>query len=192
MTSWTKELGRAVPYGVYDLANDEGWLSVGDTAEPLPSPSRPSGAGGTRWGAPEFPGRQPGPHHRRRRRVQRPPGPALEGRAGQAGPRDRPRDHGGALPTRDIQVEPIEHRMFSFISMNWRGRFFVSYRTIVELISATTTKKGLTIRAEEDLNDYEIGYQSQRCGAGWRAPHASTTSTATGTTRSPNQTFGEP
>ena len=51
----------------------------------------------------------------------------------------------------------IEHRMFSFISMNWRGRPLVSYRTIVELISATTTKKGLTIRAEEDLNYYEIG-----------------------------------
>ena len=42
----------------------------------------------------------------------------------------------------------IEHRMFSFISMNWRGRPLVSYRTIVELIPATTTRKGLSIRAE--------------------------------------------
>jgi hypothetical protein len=47
--------------------------------------------------------------------------------------------------------------MFSFISMNWRGRPLVSYRTIIELISATTTKSGLTIRAEEDLNHYETG-----------------------------------
>jgi hypothetical protein len=47
--------------------------------------------------------------------------------------------------------------MFSFISMNWRGQPLVSYRTIVELISATTTTKGLTIRAEEDLNHYETG-----------------------------------
>jgi hypothetical protein len=51
----------------------------------------------------------------------------------------------------------IEHRMFSFISMNWRGRPLVSYRTIVELISNTTTAKGLKIRAEEDQNYYETG-----------------------------------
>ena len=47
--------------------------------------------------------------------------------------------------------------MFSFISMNWSGRPLVSYRTIIELISATTTKKGLKIRAEPDLNRYETG-----------------------------------
>ena len=51
----------------------------------------------------------------------------------------------------------IEHRMFSFISMNWRGRPLVSYRTIIELISTTTTTKGLTIRAEQDRNSYEKG-----------------------------------
>ena len=51
----------------------------------------------------------------------------------------------------------IEHRMFSFISMNWRERPLVSYRTIIELISATTTKKGLKIRAERDQNYYETG-----------------------------------
>jgi hypothetical protein len=51
----------------------------------------------------------------------------------------------------------IEHRMFSFISMNWRGRPLVSYRTIIELISATTTASGLTIRAVEDRNFYETG-----------------------------------
>jgi hypothetical protein len=47
--------------------------------------------------------------------------------------------------------------MFSFISMNWRGRPLVSYRTIIELISAMTTSKGLTIRAEEDFNYYATG-----------------------------------
>ena len=51
----------------------------------------------------------------------------------------------------------IEHKMFSFISMNWRGRPLVSYRTIVELISNTSTSKGLTIQAEEDFNYYETG-----------------------------------
>jgi hypothetical protein len=47
--------------------------------------------------------------------------------------------------------------MFSFISMNWRGRPLVSYRTIIELIAATTTTKGLTIQAEADRNVYETG-----------------------------------
>jgi hypothetical protein len=51
----------------------------------------------------------------------------------------------------------IEHKMFSFISMNWRGRPLVSYRTIIELISATTTTTGLTIRTEADTSTYETG-----------------------------------
>jgi hypothetical protein len=49
--------------------------------------------------------------------------------------------------------------MFSFIPMNLRGRPLVSYRTIIELISATTTKSGLTISAERDRNCYETGVQ---------------------------------
>ena len=51
----------------------------------------------------------------------------------------------------------IEHRMFSFITMNWRGRPLTSYRTIVELIGATTTETGLTIRAEHDPEWYAKG-----------------------------------
>ena len=51
----------------------------------------------------------------------------------------------------------IEHRMFSFISMNWRGRPLTSYRTIVELIGATTTTKGLRIKAERDTEWYPVG-----------------------------------
>ena len=51
----------------------------------------------------------------------------------------------------------IEHRMFSFITMNWRGRPLTSYRTIIELITATTTDTGLTIRAERDMEYYAKG-----------------------------------
>jgi Rhodopirellula transposase DDE domain len=47
--------------------------------------------------------------------------------------------------------------MFNFLSMNWRKRPLVSYRTIIELISATTTTKGLKIRAKADENTYETG-----------------------------------
>src|SRR6266446_3614470 len=51
---------------------------------------------------------------------------------------------------RHQQVEQIEHRLFSFISQNWRAQPLVSYRVIVELILATTTKTGLTVRCELD------------------------------------------
>ena len=51
----------------------------------------------------------------------------------------------------------IEHRMFSFITMNWRGRPLTSYRVIVQLIANTTTKKGLKINAELDEGSYPVG-----------------------------------
>jgi hypothetical protein len=81
--------------------------------------------------------------------------------------------------------------MFSFISMNWRGRPLVSYRTIVELISNTTTAKGLTVRAEEDLNYDETGTKVSETELA-AVPSHPTSSTAIGTTRSLNQTLGEP
>jgi len=51
----------------------------------------------------------------------------------------------------------IEHRLFSYISMNWRGKPLVSHETIVNLIAATTTRKGLKVRAELDSNLYQKG-----------------------------------
>ena len=51
----------------------------------------------------------------------------------------------------------IEHRLFSFISQNWRAQPLVSYRVIVDLITATTTKTGLTVRCEIDNNLYPKG-----------------------------------
>ena len=51
----------------------------------------------------------------------------------------------------------IEHRLFSFISMNWRAIPLVSYRVIVDLISAATTKAGLTVRCQLDPNAYPKG-----------------------------------
>ena len=50
-----------------------------------------------------------------------------------------------------------QHRLFSFISQNWRAQPLVSYRVIVELISATTTKTGLTVRCELDTGQYPSG-----------------------------------
>ena len=50
-----------------------------------------------------------------------------------------------------------QHRLFSFISQNWRAKPLVSYRVIVQLISATTTKTGLTVRCELDTGRYPSG-----------------------------------
>jgi hypothetical protein len=61
------------------------------------------------------------------------------------------------LPPGTSKWNKIEHRLFSFISQNWRAQPLVSYRVIVELISATTTKTGLTVRCELDTGQYPSG-----------------------------------
>ena len=51
----------------------------------------------------------------------------------------------------------IEHKLFSFITQNWRGKPLVSYQTIVQLIAATTTRTGLNVKAEIDNGTYPSG-----------------------------------
>ena len=152
-----KELGRAVPYGVYDLANDEGWVSVGDTADTASFAVEAIRRWWYSMGQPRFPGAtkllitaDAGGSNGYRVKLWKVELAKLAQEIG--------------LEITVVHYPPgtskwnrIEHRMFSFISMNWRGRPLVSYRTIVELISNTTTAKGLRIRAEEDLNYYETG-----------------------------------
>ncbi len=53
----------------------------------------------------------------------------------------------------------IEHRLFSFISTNWRGKPLLSYQVIINLITSTTTKTGPTVRARLDKRDYEKGIE---------------------------------
>ena len=60
-------------------------------------------------------------------------------------------------PWQGTQWNKIEHRLFSLISQNWRAKPLVSYRVLVELISATTTKTGLTVRCELDTGQYPSG-----------------------------------
>src|SRR6202162_3742975 len=152
-----KELGRAVPYGVYDLAANAGWVSVGvdhDTAAFAVNSIR-------QW-------------WRSLGRARSPPAPRLLITAdggGSNGSRVRlwkrelqklanelGLDIGVShLPPGTSKWNKIEHRLFSFISQNWRARPLVSYRVIVELISATTTKTGLTVRCELDTGLYPNG-----------------------------------
>jgi len=152
-----KELGRAVPYGVYDLADDAGWVSVGmdhDTSAFAVQSIR-------RWwaevGRPRYPGATRlvitadggGSNGSRVRLWKR----ELQRLANELG-LDIVVHH---LPPGTSKWNKIEHRLFSFITMNWKAQPLISYRVIVDLISATTTKTGLTVRCELDTNAYPKG-----------------------------------
>jgi hypothetical protein len=152
-----KELGRAVPYGVYDLAANHGWVSVGvdhDTAAFAVNSIR-------QWWLAIGQARYPeatclmitadggGSNGSRVRLWKR----ELQTLANELGI-DITVSH---LPPGTSKWNKIEHRLFSFISQNWRAQPLVSYRVIVELISATTTKTGLAVRCELDLAQYPKG-----------------------------------
>jgi transposase len=152
-----KELGRAVPYGVYDLAHDEGWVSVGDSADTATFAVEAIRRWWYSMGGPRFPdatrllitadaGGSNG-HRVRLWKVE------LARLAAETGLEITVCHY----PPGTSKWNRIEHKMFSFISMNWRGRPLVSYRTIIELISATTTTKGLKIQAQADTNHYQTG-----------------------------------
>lgn len=148
------ELGKAIPYGVDDLINDQGWVSVGidhDTAEFACNSIR-------RWWT------QMG--HRRFPRANKLLITADAG--GSNGPRSRlwrfclqKLADTLALPVTVCHFPPgtskwnkIEHRLFSFIASNWRGQPLVSHQAIVQLIGSTTTRSGLVVRAGLDSRPY--------------------------------------
>ena len=152
-----KELGRAVPYGIYDLANDEGWVSVGDSADTATFAVEAIRRWWGSMGKLRFPdatrllitadGGGSNGHRVRLWKLE------LAKFAEETGLQITICHY----PPGTSKWNGIEHKMWSYISMNWRGRPLVSYRTIIELIAATTNAKGLTIRAEQDLNTYETG-----------------------------------
>lgn len=139
---------KAVPYGIYDLAADAGWVSVGcdgDTAAFAVATLR-------RWweaeGRGPLPKRDPAADHRGRRRGERLPGADLEEGARRLQLRGRPGGRGLPLPSGTSRWNKIEHRLFSRISTNWRGRPLASHVVVVNTIGATTTRTGLTVRAD--------------------------------------------
>jgi hypothetical protein len=150
-----KALGKVIPYGVYDILNDQGWVSVGvdhDTAQFATNSIR-------RWwgrmGCHRFP---------------------------RAGELLITADGGGSNGSRsrlwkvclqqladELEIglvvchfppgtskwNKIEHRLFSFITQNWRGRPLVSREVIVSLIASTTTRSGLIVKAALDTSHYD-------------------------------------
>lgn len=151
------ELGRANPYGVYDLGSNSAWVSVGtdhDTASFAVATVR-------RWwfamGQAIYPKAKElmitadgGGSNGSRVRLWK---LELQRLADEL-----------AIPIRVSHFPPgtskwnkIEHRLFSYISLNWRGQPLVSHEVIVNLIAATTTCKGLRVRAQLDTNSYPKG-----------------------------------
>jgi transposase len=151
------ELGRAVPYGVYDIGENSGWVSVGvdhDTASFAVNAIR-------RWWQLMGSARYPDATH-------------LTITADGGG------SNGAKLRLWKVELQKladelnlaitvchlppgtskwnrIEHRLFSFISQNWRGKPLITHQVIVQLIASTTTKTGLTVRSEIDAKSYPAG-----------------------------------
>ncbi len=151
------DLGRVSPYGVYDLAANEGWVSVGtdhDTAAFAVEAIR-------RWwatmGAPLYPEAtrllvtaDAGGSNGYRLRLWK---LELQKLADETG-LEIAVCH---FPPGTSKWNKIEHRLFSAITMNWRGKPLVSHEAIVKLIAATTTRTGLRVRSALDENHYPAG-----------------------------------
>ena len=154
-----KQLGKAAPYGVYDLAANQGWVSVGvdhDTAAFAVESIR-------RWwknmGQPLYPGAKKllitadggGSNVSRVRLWKR----ELQRLADELG-MEIAVSH---FPPGTSKWNKIEHRMFSYTSANWRGQSLISHEVIIALIGATTSKEGLKIKAQIDSGIYPTGIE---------------------------------
>ena len=146
--------GRAVPYGVYDIAANQGWVSVGidhDTASFAVESIR-------RWwqrmGRKRYPTAKRllitadcGGSNGARVRLWK---VELQNLANQTGLAITVAHH----PPGTSKWNRIEHRMFAFITQNWRGKPLLTHQVIVQLIAATTTRSGLTIACDIDATRY--------------------------------------
>jgi transposase len=152
-----RDLGRASPYGIYDLAHNTGWVNVGidhDTATFAVESIR-------RW----WDGMGQAVYPQATRLLICADGGGSNGSRVRLWKLELQRlaDETGLtlqvchLPPGTSKWNKIEHRLFSFISQNWRGKPLVSYAVIVSLIAATTTATGLRVQATLDTNRYPTG-----------------------------------
>jgi transposase len=152
-----KELGKVAPYGIYDINRNEGFVNLGvshDTAEFAVESI-------LRWwqtlGKNTYPdavklyiNSDNGGSNGSRVKLWK---KQLQEFANITGLEV----HSSHFPPGTSKWNKIEHRMFCFISKNWRGRPLISVETVIELISNTSTSKGLKIVCVEDKNKYELG-----------------------------------
>jgi hypothetical protein len=152
-----KKLGKAIPYGVYDLASNEGWVSVGIDHDTARFAAKSIGRWWRQMGRKRYPKAKRlmitadgGGSNASRNRLWK---VALQELADDL----RLELHVCHFPPGTSKWNKIEHRMFNFITQNWRGRPLTSYQAIVNLIGSTTTKTGLKVKAALDMGHYETG-----------------------------------
>jgi hypothetical protein len=152
-----KELGKAIPYGVYDLANNEGWVSVGTNHDTAEFAAASIGRWWREMGRKRFPKAtrlmvtaDGGGSNSSRSRLWK---MALQ----ELADRIQLELQVCHFPPGTSKWNKIEHRLFCFITRNWRRRPLTSYQTIVNLIAGTTSTKGLTVRAAMDDHEYPTG-----------------------------------
>ena len=150
-------VGRAIPYGVFDVAANEGFVVVGDDHDTAAFAVATIGRWWDMVGAVAYPDAHrllitadAGGSNGYRLRLWKLELAHLAARSGL----EITVCH---FPPGTSKWNKIEHRLFSAISMNWRGRPLVSHEVIVNLIGATTTRSGLKVHAERDSGSYPLG-----------------------------------
>ena len=160
-----KDLGKVAPYGVYDIAANQGWVNVGidhDTAAFAVESIR-------RWwhrlGSQRYPNAKSlvitadggGSNGSRVRLWKR----ELQSFANETGLAVTVTH----LPPGTSKWNKIEHRLFAYISQNWRGKPLLTHQVIIQLLAATTTENGLTVTCDIDANSYPKSLPPRRRGA---------------------------
>jgi transposase len=151
------KVGKAVPYGVYDIYDNKGWVNVGTSADTA-----------------EFAVQSIRYWWRRMGKARYPKAKELLICADSGGSNGY-RSHLWKLELQELADQEklqisvchfppgtskwnkVEHKLFSFITMNWRGKPLIDYRTIVKLIAATTSTTGLTVKVRLDKRQYQKG-----------------------------------
>jgi hypothetical protein len=150
-------VGKAIPYGVYDVASNDGFVSVGVDHDTPVFAVKSIEAWWKRVGQDRYPNARElfitadaGGSNSYRSHVWKQQLQRLADTLDLA-------IHVSHFPPGTSKWNKIEHRLFSFISINWRGRPLRSYETVINLISNTTNRGGLVVRARLDRRRYPIG-----------------------------------
>ena len=158
-------MGKAIPYGVYDVAADDGFVSVGVDHDTPTFAVASIKAWWHQIGAKRYP-------EAREIFITADAGGSNSARArGWKLELQRLADELGLsirvshFPPGTSKWNKIEHRLFSFISINWRGRPLRTYETVINLIGKTSHRGGLVVRAQLDRGSYPIGIKisAKRC-----------------------------
>jgi hypothetical protein len=152
-----KELGKAIPYGVYDIGANTGWVNVGTDHETAAFAVNTLRSWWNTAGKSAYPDAarllitaDSGGANGSRRRTWKTELAALAAETGL-------RISVCHLPPGTSKWNKIEHRLFSQITRNWRATPLISHETIINLIGATTTTTGLAVTAHLDTGDYPTG-----------------------------------